>query len=330
MFLSALGTSLRPLVWLLLLTLFVFLTFGFALNTGSIEIGWENLWQILAGNGEGIEQQLVMELRLPRALSAFATGGLLALAGALLQVLLRNPLADPYVLGVSGGAAVAALLAMLAGITGWWFSASAFVGALFTVLLVFGLAHGRGSWSDTRLLLVGVIVASGWGALITFILATAPEQDLRGMLFWLMGDLSNAGKPLPALLVLAAGVMFVVPVARSLNVMARGELQAAALGVEVGRLRLAIYVSASLFTATAVTLAGSVGFIGLVVPHLLRLLLGNDHRLLLPAAVLLGGGLLVLADTLARTIIAPQQLPVGVLTALLGVPVFLYLLQRSR
>ncbi len=330
MFLSTLTTSVRILAWLLLLTLFVFITFGFALNSGSIDVGWGRLWQILAGNGGGMEQQLVMELRFPRALSAFATGGLLALAGALLQVLLRNPLADPYVLGVSGGAAVAALLAMLFGITGWWFSASAFVGALFTVVLVFGLAHGRGSWSDTRLLLVGVIVASGWGALITFILATAPDQDLRGMLFWLMGDLSNAGEPLPALLVLVAGVIFVVPVARSLNVMARGELQAAALGVEVGRLRLTIYVSASLFTATAVTLAGSVGFVGLVVPHLLRLLLGNDHRLLLPAAVLLGGGLLVLADTLARTVIAPQQLPVGVLTALLGVPVFLYLLQRSR
>lgn len=320
----------RPAAWLLLLTLFALAALGFALSSGSVDIGWDALLQIAAGNGEGMAQQLVMELRLPRALSAFATGGLLALAGALLQVLLRNPLADPYVLGVSGGAAVAALLAMLAGITGWGFSASALAGALFTVALVFGLAHGRGSWSDTRLLLVGVIVASGWGAVIAFILAVAPEQELRGMLFWLMGDLSSAGEPLPALLVLAAGVMLIAPVARSLNVMARGELQAAALGVEVGRLRLVIYFGASLFTATAVTLAGSVGFVGLVVPHLLRLLLGNDHRLLLPAAVLLGGGLLVLADTLARTIIAPQQLPVGVLTALLGVPVFLYLLQRRQ
>ncbi|HHL45375.1 MAG TPA: iron ABC transporter permease [Gammaproteobacteria bacterium] len=320
----------RPAAWLLLLTLFALAALGFALSSGSVDIGWDALLQIAAGNGEGMAQQLVMELRLPRALSAFATGGLLALAGALLQVLLRNPLADPYVLGVSGGAAVAALLAMLAGITGWGFSASALAGALFTVALVFGLAHGRGSWSDTRLLLVGVIVASGWGAVIAFILAVAPEQELRGMLFWLMGDLSSAGEPLPALLVLVAGVMLIAPVARSLNVMARGELQAAALGVEVGRLRLVIYFGASLFTATAVTLAGSVGFVGLVVPHLLRLLLGNDHRLLLPAAVLLGGGLLVLADTLARTIIAPQQLPVGVLTALLGVPVFLYLLQRRQ
>ena len=320
----------RPAAWLLLLTLFALAALGFALGSGSVDIGWDALLQIAAGNGEGMAQQLVVELRLPRALSAFATGGLLALAGALLQVLLRNPLADPYVLGVSGGAAVAALLAMLAGITGWGFSASALAGALFTVALVFGLAHGRGSWSDTRLLLVGVIVASGWGAVIAFILAVAPEQELRGMLFWLMGDLSSAGEPLPALLVLAAGVMLIAPVARSLNVMTRGELQAAALGVEVGRLRLVIYFGASLFTATAVTLAGSVGFVGLVVPHLLRLLLGNDYRLLLPAAVLLGGGLLVLADTLARTIIAPQQLPVGVLTALLGVPVFLYLLQRRQ
>ncbi len=321
---------LPSLAWLPLLALFSVVTVGIALNSGTIQVGWFGVGEILLGGGGGIERQLVMELRLPRALSAFATGGLLALSGALLQVLLRNPLADPYVLGVSGGAAVAALLAMMAGVGGWWFTASAFGGAMVAIALVFGLAHGRGSWSDTRLLLVGVVVASGCGALLSFLLAIAPEQDLRGMLFWLMGDLSHAGRALPALLVLAGGMVLVAPLARSLNVMARGELQAAALGVEVSRLRLAIYLSASLFTATAVTLAGSIGFVGLVVPHLLRLLMGNDQRLLLPAAVMLGGGLLVLADTLARTVIAPQQLPVGVLTALLGVPVFLYLLQRHR
>ncbi len=330
MFLHSSHSSLRPAVWLSLLCLFVAAAFLFALASGSLEVGFGSLFQAMVGSGPGLERQLVMELRLPRALSAFATGGLLALSGALLQVLLRNPLADPYVLGVSGGAAVAALLAMLGGLTGWWFSASAFAGALFTVALVFSLAHGRGGWNDTRLLLVGVVIATGWGAVITFILVIAPDRELRGMLFWLMGDLSGARTPWPALLLLGMGTFALLPLARSLNLLTRGELHAAALGLEVARFRLVVYLAASLFTAVAVTLAGGVGFVGLLVPHLLRLVLGSDHRLLLPAAVLFGGGLLVVADTLARTMVAPQQLPVGVLTAMLGVPFFLYLLQRGR
>ncbi len=320
----------RPAVWLLLLAALACTAFVIALNSGTVAVGWGELAHIFLGGGAELPRQMVLELRLPRALAAFAVGGLLALSGALLQVLLRNPLADPYILGVSGGAAVAALLAMLAGISGWWFSASAFGGALVTVLLVFGLARGAGSWSDTRLLLTGVMVASGWGALISFLLAVAPGRELRGMLFWLMGDLSHVREPFVALLVLGTGLAFILPWARTLNVLSRGELQAAALGVEVSRARLAIYLAASLFTATAVTLAGSVGFVGLVVPHLMRLLLGSDHRLLLPAVVLAGGTLLLCADTLARSVIAPRQLPVGVLTAMLGVPLFLYLLRRSR
>jgi iron complex transport system permease protein len=197
------------------------------------------------------------------------------------------------------------------------------------MVLVFGLAHGRGIWSPTRLLLTGVVVAAGWGAVISFLLAVAPQHNLPGMLFWLMGDLSHADQPLPALIILALGLLFSLPQARNLNLLARGELQAGVLGVSVVPLRLQLYLLASLLTATAVTIGGSIGFIGLVVPHMLRLLVGSDHRLLLPASVLSGGILLLLADTLARTAIAPQQLPVGVLTALVGVPLFLYLLQRG-
>ncbi|NIV38041.1 MAG: iron chelate uptake ABC transporter family permease subunit, partial [Anaerolineae bacterium] len=178
--------------------------------------------------------------------------------------------------------------------------------------------HGRGAWSPSRLLLTGVVIAAGWGALISFLLVMAPQQNLPGMLFWLMGDLAHTDRALPGLLILIIGLLFTLPRARSLNLLARGEAQAAVLGVEIQPLRLQLYLTASLLTATAVTLGGSIGFVGLVIPHMLRLFAGSDHRLLLPASVLGGGTLLLLADTMARTILAPQQLPVGVLTAMLG------------
>lgn len=301
-----------------------------AVMMGSVPLAAAELLAVLAGEGEPLHRTLVLDLRLPRALSAFATGGLLAVAGALMQILLRNPLADPYVLGISGGAAVGALLAMLAGLGGFLVSGSAFAGALLSTLLVFGLAHGTGSWTPTRLLLTGVVVAAGWGAVITLMLAISPSERLPGMLYWLMGDLTYAGSPVPPLLVLLGLCLVLVPLGRSLNVLARGSLQAAALGVSVRPLEWLVYLMASLVTAVAVTTAGSIGFVGLIVPHLLRLVLGNDQRLILPACALAGGTLLLLADTLARTLIAPEQLPVGVITALLGVPTFLYLLYRGQ
>ena len=300
-----------------------------ALLAGSYAVAPGEVWAALTGTGQDTADAVVSGLRLPRALAAFACGGLLALAGALMQVLLRNPLADPYVLGISGGAAVGALLAMLAGLALAWINLFAFAGAFAAMLLVFGLARGDGSWTQTRLLLTGVIVAAGCSAAVALILSIAPEHQLRSMLFWLMGDLSHAGTPWPALLVLALGLLVALPLSRDLNLLARGDLIARTLGVRVRGLRGAVYVLASLLTAVAVTTAGSVGFVGLVVPHLVRLAVGNDQRVLLPAAALAGGSLLVIADTLARTVVAPQQLPVGVLTALLGVPVFLYLLSRQ-
>ncbi len=301
-----------------------------SLLSGSIDTDLDSLLTVLAGSSDELSRQIVMELRWPRTAAAFVTGAMLALAGALMQVLLRNPLADPYVLGISGGAATGALLSMLLGLGGWWLQGSAFTGALLSMLLVFGLAHGSGAWSSHRLLLTGVVVAAGWGAVIAFLLAISPERGLRGMLFWLMGDLSRATLPVFAAAVLAAGLVMALAIGRSLNLMTRGELAAQSLGVPVQTLRTVIYLLASLLTAFAVTLAGSVGFVGLIVPHLLRLAGVRDHRLLLPAAVLLGGSLLVTADMLARTVLAPQQLPVGILTALVGVPLFLVLLYYSR
>jgi len=319
----------RALLILLLLAAAALASVAASLATGSLPLSPLEVLRALLGDEAGLGGEVVRSLRLPRALAGLACGGLLALAGALMQVLLKNPLADPYVLGISGGASVGALAAMLFGLPLLVLHAGAFAGALATMLLVFGLAHGDGSWTQTRLLLTGVIVAAGCGALVALMLSVAPEFQLRGMLFWLMGDLSQAESPWPALLVLVFGLAAVLPFSRDLGLLARGELSAQLLGVPVARLRLLIYALASLFTAVAVNIAGSIGFIGLIVPHLVRMAAGNDLRLLLPASVLAGATLLVVADTLARVLVAPQQLPVGVLTALLGVPVFLYLLSRQ-
>ena len=299
-----------------------------ALRAGSLSAEWGDVFAALFGDRESIASTVIRELRLPRAIAAYASGALLALAGALMQVLLRNPLADPYVLGISGGAAVGALSAILLGAAVWLIDVAAFGGAIAAMLLVFGLSRGDGSWTQSRLLLTGVIVAAGCGAVVLFMLVMTSDTRVQSMLFWLTGDVSGAARPWPALAVLGLGMLVVLPFARDLNVLARGELSARALGVNTRRLRLLVYVLASLLTAVAVTLVGLVGFVGLIVPHLVRLAVGNDQRILLPAAALAGGVLLTVADTAARTVVAPVQLPVGVLTAMIGVPVFLFLLVR--
>jgi len=324
------------LVWIFL-GLVVLGAFAFALATGSSRLAPLDVLRELASPGDSIAREIVVKLRLPRALAAFAVGGLLALAGALMQVLLRNPLADPYVLGLSGGAAVGALLAMLAGLGAWLVNLGAAAGALAAVLLVFALARrefARRQWAGSpdaspRLLLTGVMIAAGWTAIITLMLTLAPDASLRGMLFWLMGDLNGADSWVPALAAVAVCLAVIYPVARDLNVLLRGEALAHALGVHVTALRRRVYLVASVATALAVTTAGTIGFVGLVVPHALRLALGNDQRVLLPASVLAGGALLLVADTAARSLLAPLQLPVGVITALVGVPAFMLLLMRS-
>ena len=321
-------TRRRAILILSALCLLAVGSFMLALMVGSFKVAPADVLATLFGQ-EGSGGEVVIELRLPRAIAGFACGGLLALAGALMQVLLRNPLADPYVLGISGGAGVGAMFAILIGLPVLGIDGLAFLGALGAMFIVFGLAHGDGSWTQTRLLLTGVIVAAGCGALVALMLAIAEEHKLRGMLFWLMGDLGQSTQWWPPLAALVVALTLAMPFACELNLLSRGMMQAQALGVAVGRLRYAIYLLASLATAASVTTAGSIGFVGLVVPHLVRLATGNDQRLLLPASVLAGGSLLVLADTLARTLIAPQQLPVGVLTALIGVPVFLFLLSRQ-
>lgn len=308
----------------------VLAAFVFALASGSADVSLPETIAALRGTAPSKIQSLVVELRLPRALTAFAVGGLLAVAGVLMQVLLRNPLAEPYILGSSGGAAVLALLAMMFGLGTVVVDLAAFAGAMAATVLVFAIAHGSGSWTPTRLLLTGVVLAAGFSAATTLLLALSPDQNLRGMLFWLMGDLSFAFDPERCLWLLLLLVFGGTLGARHLNVLARGELQAAIVGLPVRGFRYLIFAASALAVALSVTTVGVIGFIGLVIPHLVRLVVGSDHRMVVPASALAGGVLLVVADTLARTIMAPRQLPVGALTAAIGVPLFLVLMSRVR
>ena len=301
----------------------------FSLLSGSVELTISTIFTELFNPSDKLENQILREIRIPRTLAAFTTGGLLAISGVVMQVLLRNPLADPYILGISGGAAVGALSAILLGAGGILLTNAAFAGAIFSIFLVFGIANKFGQWSVTRLLLTGVVVSAGWGAVINILLTTSSTNNVQSMLFWLMGDLSQSRINIGHYTLLAVGLIGGLILARSLNVLSRGEFVAQGLGVNITQLRSILYFAASLFTATAVTIAGSVGFVGLVIPHLLRMLGARDHRVLLPCSVLLGGSFLVIADSLARSLIAPQQLPVGVVTAVIGVPTFIVILRST-
>jgi iron complex transport system permease protein len=291
------------------------------------------LMEVVNGSNGSLAATL-LDLRLSRALVAFVTGGALALAGVMMQALLRNPLADPYVLGISAGASVGALAALLVMSALWVIDAAAFAGAVAVSMMLYLFARrdlrGGAEGGTSLLLLTGVILSSGCMAMVTLMLSIAPESRLRTMIFWMIGDL--AGAPLRAVpwIVLGGGLLFALRSARSLNVLSLHAEAAATLGIRVGALRKGLFFCSGLLTASAVTSAGSIGFVGLIVPHACRFACGPDHRLLIPAATLAGGTFLVLADTLARTVLAPQQLPVGVVTALIGAPVFLYQLHRLQ
>ena len=301
-----------------------------ALALGSFPVTFSELAETLFVPSTGIVHEVVWQLRAPRALAAFACGGLLALAGGLLQVLLRNALADPYVLGVSGGAALGALLALTLGLSAPALSVWAFVGASGAIAIVFVLTYHTRDWNVYRVLLTGVVLSAGLSALISLTLVLAPEAQVKGMLFWLMGDLSQAESPMGAWLVLLGVTAFGVVAARDLDLLALGELKARSLGVAVSPLKLAVFGAAAMATVTAVVLGGTIGFIGLITPHVVRLAGVANHRALIPLSVLLGGAVLTIADTAARTAWAPQQLPVGIFTALIGVPAMLILLARQR
>ncbi len=311
-----------------ILLVFSIAAVGLSLLVGSVSIVWNDLISFFRSGTVSMTTMVVFELRLPRAVSAFVVGSSLAVAGVMMQVLLRNPLADPYVLGVSGGSAAFALIVMLLGLPFSAVPIAATLGAGFSIVLLILLARASGDWGSSRLLLTGIVLASGWGALIGFFLSLGEANQIQGMLFWLMGDLRPEWPGFIRILVLLAVLIVGLIVARDLDLLLEGDLRARSLGLNTSALRLIILLAASLLTAASVTLAGPVGFIGLVVPHMMRLIIGSRHRLLIPVSALAGGTLLVIAEMIARTVIAPQQLPVGVITSFIGVPVFLYLLRR--
>jgi iron complex transport system permease protein len=305
--------------------------------SGSIAVAPSDLpgavMQVLRGRPESLAASLV-ELRAGRALVAFVTGGALALAGVMMQALLRNPLADPYVLGISAGASVGALFALLMLCAAATVDVAAMGGAVTVALLLYVLARRdmRGGVAaeggTSMLLLTGVIIESASMALVTLMLSIAPEGRLRTMVFWMIGDLAGAPLRILPWLVLGAALAYALRNARAMNMLALHAEAAATLGVRVGAVRKGLFFVSAVLTASAVTSAGAIGFVGLIVPHACRFAFGPDHRVLVPAAVLGGGSLLVLCDTVARTVVAPTQLPVGAITALIGAPVFLYQLHR--
>jgi iron complex transport system permease protein len=312
--------------WLLLGLAFVAVSVA-SLGVGPAELSLTAVWAALRGLGDPLAQSVVLGLRLPRWLAACGVGSSLAVAGVLLQALFRNPLADPYVLGVSGGAAVGGLLALLGGASVAGGQLGAAGGALLATLTVILLARGTDS---LRLLLSGVVVAAACGAVVTLLLVIASDDQLRGMIFWLAGDLSLASAPWASLALALAGGLLATLFAMPLDVLAGGELRARTLGLDVARWRRVIVVAAILLTSVAVTTAGTIGFVGLVTPHLVRLLFGTSaHRIVAPAAALAGATLVAAADLLARTVAAPRELPVGAVMALIGAPLFALLLRRG-
>lgn len=299
------------------------------LATGSTALSWPQVWSGLTDVSSEYGA-VVNGLRLPRVVAAFACGGLLALAGVLLQALLRNPLADPYLIGVSGGASVAALVALALGAGAVLTGSAAFAGALAATALVYVISLKSSQLDRATVILSGVVLAAGCGALIALLLALVPENQLRGMLFWLMGDIGYATTPWLALAVLVILTLAATILARQVDVLGLGDIKATSLGVRLGRLYSALYAISALAAATAVTQCGTIGFVGLLVPHFLRLLGWRSHRKLILGSSVLGGAFLTLMDTLSRTAAAPLQLPVGAVTALIGVPLLLSLLLRPR
>jgi iron complex transport system permease protein len=326
------------------LILCLLFTLSLAVSLGSTQIDLTTVWKVIGeklgmANGSGIaatDVAIIWQLRLPRVLLVALVGAILAIAGVVYQGILQNPLADPYILGVSSGASVGAVLAIVTGwgmalLGSWSLPAFAFAGACVALALVLLLARGRLGLSVISLILSGVVVQSFFAALLTFALSFKPEEMQR-IQFWLMGgfslgDWSQVGAVSPFLLV---GFPIVWMLSTDLNLMALGERSAAHLGVNVVKTRVWLLMIASMMTSAAVAVSGMIGFVGLVIPHIMRMLTGADHRSLLPLSALAGAILLLWADCLARTVIAPAELPIGVITAFVGVPFFAFILKQHQ
>ncbi|HET8580550.1 MAG TPA: iron ABC transporter permease [Nitrospiraceae bacterium] len=317
-----------------------------SLRFGAEDIGFTNVSQILflalRHGQDGVESIspagiILLQVRLPRVLLGFMVGSSLAAVGVGLQALLRNPLADPYVLGISSGAALGAAVAMLLGIGTTVLALSAislcaFLGGLLSLVVVYRIALSYGHLPVHTLLLAGVILNAIFSALIMFVTATMNPNRSFGMMSWLMGTMTAPDYPaLTSLaLYLLVGGLILVWQARPLNILTLGEESARSLGVEVERVKKTVFFTSALLTGAVVSVSGLIGFVGMVIPHAVRMVIGPDHRLLLPASALVGGMFLLAADTVARTLLAPAEIPVGVVTALAGGPFFIYLLTSRK
>ncbi|HSH76463.1 MAG TPA: iron ABC transporter permease [Longimicrobiales bacterium] len=319
----------------LALALLLALTILLGVRFGSVSVSSAALLDVLMGRGDATDSDIVLRIRLPRVMLGALVGGGLATAGATFQALLRNPLAEPYILGISGGASVGAVLVLAFGwaVAGSWvLPLAAFAGALVAITLVFRVATATGRAMDVRvLLLAGVVVAAFFSACIALILSVSPARTVQSAVLWIMGSLSAAswsGVALTAAYTLPA-VLLLIGLARPLNLMAIGEETAHYLGTDVEAVKRLSLGTAALVTAAGVAVAGVIGFVGLVVPHAVRLLVGSDHRAVLPLSFLAGATFLSLADLVARLAFPPTEIPIGVVTAFVGVPFFLVLLRRS-
>ena len=276
--------------------------------------------------------EIISKIRLPRVITALVCGASLALAGVLLQALLRNPLADPYVLGVSGGGSVSAMLVMLLGLAGIWVLIGTFVGSLLSLVLIYWMAKSRKlpSSFSFRLILSGIILASLWAALVNLILLISPSAKLPGMIFWLLGDLNSLIIPWLAIVILGLSTIVCLLLSKSINLLMFNELMAQSLGLSLVWTQWIALIISSLLIASVVSIAGNIGFVGLVVPHLIRMLGKRTHQQLIPNAILFGAILLVVADWLSRVVVAPLIIPVGIITTIIGAPLFIYLLRKTH
>jgi iron complex transport system permease protein len=332
--------NLRKVVLISVALVFVFVIVAIvSISLGAADIG---LMKILRGVLGGVgdpphgwtesDKVIVVHVRLPRIILAGIVGASLSVAGAVFQALFRNPLADPYILGISSGSAVGAILAIILGLGLGFMSvpSASFCGALLTIMLVLGIGGSRYGFRTNTLLLAGVIVGSFFSAVIMFLVSITQDERVHSIIFWLMGDFSHSAYTDIAIVTpfVIAGFSIIYLHAHPLNLILTGEESALHLGVEVEKVKRLLLIAASLITGVVVSVSGVIGFVGLIVPHMMRMVFGPDHRLLLPASGLFGLSFLVIADTIARTIIAPVELPVGVVTAIFGAPFFVYLLRR--
>ncbi|MEK6286085.1 MAG: iron ABC transporter permease [Acidobacteriota bacterium] len=331
-------TARRLVLTLVVLGIVLVLFVAIATAVGSEHVTIGSVLRIVAAEITGRtadvtpEQRIIIAgIRLPRVLMAIVVGAALSVAGGAYQALLRNPLGDPYILGVSTGAALGAILAtVFAETLPLSRPAAAFIGAVATIAVVYVLGQSRHGGTSERLILAGVIVNAFLSSGVIFLVTTASGSRQRSVLSWLIGDLSGESRLLPLVgLFVLAGIGVIYANARSLNLLMTGEEEALALGVEVTRVKVTVYLAASLITGAAVAVSGVIGFVGLIVPHAIRLAGGSDNRLVIPASALVGGAFLLLADTVARTVISPRELHIGVITAMIGAPVFIYLLRRT-